>query len=154
MSFAPDADDNTSPATQVAPKPAPARRKLSLAVINFWLDATLLVTISTVGLLAAMLQIVFPAPTAAAGWELWGLSYNQWHDAQFFALCLFALLVLVHIMLHWNWVCGVIATQVLRIKSRPDDGMQTIYGVALLIGLLMIAAGTIIAAILMVKRPP
>jgi uncharacterized membrane protein len=100
-----------------------------------------------------MLQVVFPAPTAAAGWELWGLSYNQWHDAEFFSLCLFALLVLVHVMLHWNWVCSVMDTQVLR-KSRPDEGMQTIYGVATRIGLLMIVVGAIIAAILSVKHLP
>jgi hypothetical protein len=124
-----------------------------MTVVNFWLDATLLVTVSFVGWICAMLQIVFPAPTAAAGWKLWGLSYNQWHDAQFFSLCLFALLVLVHVMLHWNWICSVIAAQVLRIKSRPDEGMQTIYGVATLIGLLTVIAGTIIAAILMVQRP-
>ena len=43
--------------------------------------------------------------------------------------------------------------QVLRNKSRPDEGRQTIYGVAALIGLLTVIAGTIIAAILMVKRP-
>jgi len=154
MSFEPDSDEESSRTTLTAPKPTPARRKVSMAFINFWLDATLLVTISFVGWISAMLQIVFPVPTAAIGWELWGLSYNQWHDAQFFSLCLFALLVLVHVMLHWNWVCSIIATQVLRVKGRPDEGMQTIYGVATLIGLLMVVAGTIIAAILSVKHPP
>jgi hypothetical protein len=153
MPFKLDQNQESSPATLAAAKPPAARRKLSMALVNFWLDATLLATVSFVGWVSAMLQIVFPAPTAAVGWELWGLSYNQWHDAQFFSLCLFALLVLVHVMLHWNWVCSVIATQVLRAKTRPDEGMQTIYGVATMIGLLMIIVGTIIAAILSVKHP-
>lgn len=147
-----DLEQDSTRATLTADKPPAARRKLSMALVNFWLDATLLATISFVGWIAAMLQIVFPAPTAAAGWKLWGLSYNQWHDAQFFSLCVFALLVLVHVMLHWNWVCSLIATQVLRAKSRPDEGLQTIYGVATLIGLLTVIAGTIIAAILSVKH--
>jgi len=153
MPFEPDPDQESTQATLTAAKPPAARRKPSMALINFWLDATLLATISFVGWVSAMLQVVFPAPTAAAGWELWGLSYNQWHDAQFCSLCLFALLVLVHVMLHWNWVCSLIATQVLRAKCRPDEGLQTIYGVATLIGLLTVIAGTIIAAILSVKHP-
>jgi hypothetical protein len=149
-----DSDNESEPGTLTAARPQPARRKMSMALINFWLDAGLLVSISFLGWVTAMLQIVFPAPTAAGGWTLWGLTYDQWHDAQFVALCTFALLVLVHVMLHWNWVCSVIATHVLRIKTRPDEGMQTIYGVTTLIVLLTIIAGTIIAAILTVHRPP
>jgi hypothetical protein len=116
-----DNDDETQLPTLTAARPQPARRKMSMALINFWLDAGLLVAISFLGWVTAMLQIVFPAPTAAVGWTLWGLSYNQWHDAQFISLCAFALLVLVHLMLHWNWVCSVIATHVLRIKDHRCD---------------------------------
>jgi hypothetical protein len=147
-----DSNDEPPQAALTAASRQPARRKMSMALVNFWLDAGLLISVSILGWVTAMLQIVFPAPTAAAGWTLWGLTYDQWHDAQFFALCTFALLVLVHVMLHWNWVCSVIATHVLRIKSRPDEGMQTIYGVTTLIVLLMIIAGTIIAAILTVHH--
>ena len=154
--MSPEVDNADEPqrSTLTAVKPQPARRKMSMALINFWLDASLLMSITILGWMTAMLQIVFPAPTAAAGWELWGLTFNDWHNAQFIALCVFALLVLVHVMLHWNWVCSVIATQVLRLKTRPDEGMQTIYGVTTLIILLTLIAGTIIAAILMVHRPP
>ncbi len=70
------------------------------------------------------------------GWTLWSLTYDQWRDVQFATLCTFGFGILVHVMLHWNWVCSVIATQVLHIRERPDKGMQTIYGVATLIGLL------------------
>jgi hypothetical protein len=70
------------------------------------------------------------------GWTSWSLTYDQWRDVQFATLCTFGFGILVHVMLHWNWVCSVIATQVLHIRERPDKGMQTIYGVATLIGLL------------------
>ncbi len=149
-----DRKSDSGPAALAEPKPKAPRKKLSMALINFWLDAALLVTIAFVGWISAMLQIVFPAPTLADGWGLWGLSYNQWRDVQFFSICFIALVILVHVMLHWNWVCSVIAAQVLRLKTRPDDGMQTIYGVATLIVLLNLIAGTIIAALLMVKQPP
>lgn len=149
-----DRDAEEAPTTVAEPKPRAPRKKLSTALVNFWLDAALLVTIAFVGWVSAMLQIVFPAPTLADGWALWGLSYNQWRDVQFFSICFIALVILVHVMLHWNWVCSVIAAQVLRRKARPDDGMQTIYGVATLIVLLNLIAGTIIAALLMVQQPP
>ena len=74
----------------------------------------------------------FP-PTAADRWSLLGLTYDQWRDVQFGSLCLLALAVLVHVMMHWNWVCSVIATQILHTRQRPDEGMQTIYGVATLV---------------------
>jgi hypothetical protein len=133
--------------------PRPVRRKLSMALINFWLDASLLLAVGFVGWVSAVLQVVFPAPTYAAGWTLWGLTYNQWHQLQFGSLCFCALVILLHVMLHWNWVCNVIAAQVLRIKQRPDDGMQTIYGVATLIVLLGTMLAGLIAAFLMVRSP-
>ena len=85
---------------------------------------------------------------------MWGLGYDQWRDLQFGLLCFFALGVLVHIMMHWNWVCSVIATQIVRSRSRPDEGMQTIYGVIVLIALLHLIAVGVGAAMFCVHRPP
>ncbi len=155
---APDSDlDAASPAQTGetidagnGPKP---RRRLSISVINFWLDSSLLLMLCTLGWISATLQIVFPAPTAADGWILWGLSYDQWRDVQFVILCLLALGVVLHVMMHWNWVCSVIAMQILRTRKRPDDGMQTIYGVGTLIVLFHVIAAGVIAAMVCVHQP-
>ena len=129
------------------------RRRLSVSVINFWIDAMLLVLLATLGLVSAVLQFVFPAPTAALGWTLWSLSFDQWRDVQFGCLCALGFAVVVHVMMHWNWVCSVIAAQILKTRQRPDEGMQTIYGVATLIIVLhVIGAGVIVA--LFSVRPP
>ncbi len=130
------------------------RRRLSVSVINFWIDALLLVILTLLGWVSATLQVVFRTPSASAGWSLWGLGYDQWRDLQFGLLCFFALGVLVHIMMHWNWVCSVIATQIVRSRSRPDEGMQTIYGVIVLIMLLHLIAVGVGAAMFCVHRPP
>ncbi len=130
------------------------RRRLSVSVINFWIDACILMSLGAVGWISATLQIAFPAPTAAAGWTLWGFGYDDWRDVQFALLCLFACGILIHVMMHWNWVCSVIAVQILRVKQRPDEGMQTIYGVATLIVLLHLIGAGIVAAMLCVHRPP
>ncbi len=131
-----------------------AKKRVSMSVINFWLDSAVLVVLLLVGWVSATLQVVFPPPTLAAGWILWGLTFDQWRDVQFGLLCLFAIGILVHVMLHWNWVCSVISTQILHSRERPDEGMQTIYGVATLVVLLHIIGAGVILALLLVHRPP
>ncbi len=123
-------------------------------MINFWIDVTLLVLLLALGWVSAVLQFVFPAPTAAVGWSLWGLGYDRWHDVQFSVLCLFAAGIVIHVMMHWNWVCSVIATRIVRARQRPDDGMQTIYGVATLIVLLHLVGAGVIVAMFCVNQPP
>jgi hypothetical protein len=132
----------------------PEKRRVSMSVVNFWLDASLLVLLLLLGWESAMLQIVFPAPTLAVGWTLWTLTFDQWRDIEFATLCVFAVGLLVHVMLHWNWVCSVIAIQILHTRERPDEGMQTIYGVATLIVVLHIIGLGVILALFFVHRPP
>ena len=125
-----------------------------MSVINFWLDATILVAAAADRLGIGLLQFLFPAPTLAAGWTLFGLTYDQWRDIQFATLCVFGFGILVHVMLHWNWVCSVVATQILHTKDRPDEGKQTIYGVATLIVLLHLIGIGVILAMFFIHRPP
>jgi hypothetical protein len=134
--------------------PAPGRRRVSVSVINFWIDVSVLVILCLLGWVSAVLQFVFPAPTAADGWSLWGLGYDRWHDVQFAILCLFAAGIVLHVMMHWNWVCSVVATQIVKARQRPDEGMQTIYGVATLIVLLHLIGAGVIAALFSVHQPP
>jgi hypothetical protein len=143
----------TSPANATAADKRPARRKFSMSLLNFWLDVSLLVTVVSVGWVSVVLRIVFPVPTLADGWTLWGLGYNQWQQVQFGGICFTGFVILLHVMLHWNWVCSVIVAQVLRQKGRVDDGWQTIYGVATLIVLLTVMLIGLAAATLMVKQP-
>lgn len=146
--------ESEDPAQAVAAPKKPARRKTPMTLINFWLDAALLLSVVFLVWVSVMMVVVFPDPTTADGWKLWGLTFDQWRDAQFSSLCVSALLALEHLVLHWNWVCGVIATKILRVKNRPDEGIQAVYGVATFIGIALVVLATIIAAILTVERPP
>ncbi len=151
----PDVETSTRPASSPqSGTSARGRRRVSVSVINFWIDVSVLVLLCLLGWVSAVLQFIFPAPTAADGWSLWGLSYDRWHDVQFTILCLFAAAIVLHVMMHWNWVCSVIATQIVRARERPDEGMQTIYGVATLIVLLHLIGAGVIAAMFGVHQPP
>jgi hypothetical protein len=130
-----------------------ARRKFSMAILNFWLDLALLVNLLFVGWVSAVMRVVFPAPTSADGWMLWGMTFNRWSDMQFFGLCSLGLLVIEHLVLHWNWVCSLVATKILRAQKRPDEANQAVFGVGTFITVLMVMLGGLIAAMLNVHHP-
>ncbi|MCS6975895.1 MAG: hypothetical protein NZM31_02640, partial [Gemmatales bacterium] len=61
-------------------------------------------------------------------------------------------LAIEHLALHWNWVCSVLTTKILR-RPKLDQARQTVYGVATFVMLLVLAQALIIAAMLS-ARPP
>lgn len=130
---------------------------MSRTVLNFWLDVTLLLAFLGGVWVTLVLRVVFPAGTTARGWRLWGRSFDQWCDIQFSMWCMFAFGVLLHVMLHWTWVCGVIASRMSRgeagKKRTWTDGERTLFGVALLV-LLFVVLGTALAAAMFTVRTP
>lgn len=127
-------------------------------LLNFWLDATLLLVFLAVLWLTFVLRLVFPPATVAAGWRLWGWSYDQLDQLRFVTTCLFGGAVLLHIMLHWSWVCGVITSRLLRRregekKRQWSDGIRTLYGVGLLLAILHALGIAFAAAVLMINSP-
>jgi hypothetical protein len=135
------------------PPGASRRSGWSWSWINLLLDTALLVLFMAVCFAAVVVRFVFPPGPAAGGWTLWGLDYDAWGGIQFALVAILAGGILVHVMLHWSWVCNVIASRVAGRGSRVDDGLQTIYGVGLLIGLLVSVGAALAVAVLTVKGP-
>ena len=142
---------NLSGTNAMRPNCRPTRSNRTL--LNFWLDSALLLLFVALGTVAVIVQFVFPPGIAARGWTLWGMSYGQWCSVQFALLCVMSLAVLVHVMLHWSWVCGVISRQLLSRRHLPDDGVRTILGVALLITLLNVVGIVIAIANFTIQAP-
>ena len=134
-------------------RPTTSRPAWSWSWINLLLDAALLVAFTALCFAAVVVRFVFPPGPAAAGWTLWGLDYDAWGGIQFALLAILAGGILVHVMLHWSWVCNVVASRLAGRGARVDDGLQTIYGVGLLIGLLL-AVGTALAFATLTVRGP
>ena len=132
---------------------ATSRRAISWSEINLLLDAVLLVTFAAIFAVSVIVRFVFPPGPAANGWMLWGLDYDAWTGIQFILLAGLTLGILVHVMLHWSWVCNVLAARLGGRKARVDDGMQTIYGVGLLILLLAVVGAAVAGAKLMIAGP-
>jgi hypothetical protein len=130
-----------------------ARQGWSWSAINLVLDAALLVVFVALCFAAVVVRFVFPPGPAAAGWFLWGLDYDAWGGIQFTLLALLAGGILVHVMFHWSWVCNVIASRIAGRGARVDDGLQTIYGVGLLISLLLALGVALAVAVLTIRGP-
>ena len=128
--------------------------RISPAVINFWLDAFLMLAFVALSITAVIVQFVFPTGVAAKGWLLWGMDFSQWCSIQFGILATLGFGIVIHVMLHWQWVCSVVVRKLLHQKELPDDGIRTIYGVGLLIALLVTGATIVGFAMLTIQMPP
>jgi hypothetical protein len=135
-------------------RPARTPRGWSWNDVNLVLDVGLLVVFVALLFTAVVVRFVFPPGPAAGGWRLWGLDYDAWGGIQFGLVATLALGVLVHVMLHWSWVCNMVAGRCLKTRQgRVDDGLQTIYGVGLLIVLLTAVGVALAAAVLTIRGP-
>lgn len=136
-----------------SPSDDEAGKKLSRTIVNFWLDAVLAVTFVALSIVAVIIQFVFPPGVGAKGWILWGMQYGQWCSIQFGLLTFLGLGIVLHVMLHWTWVCSVLTKRIFKSKEMPDDGIRTIYGVGFLIVLLLSGAICVGIAMMTIRMP-
>jgi len=126
-------------------------------MVNFWLDSVLLVNFLTLIFVAVIVQFIFPPAEASVGYTLWNMTLSQWMDVQFGVLAVFCLGIVLHLMMHWTWVCGIVGSRLLRgrdgKKRVMDDGQRTILGVGLMIVLLNIMGLGIACAALAIRAP-
>lgn len=125
--------------------------------INFWVDFFLLLVFMVLCWSAVIVRFVFPPALRTEGWTLWGLDYQTWSDVQFATLCVLSAGILLHVMLHWTWVCSV-AANLMRKKDAPkagqlDGGTRTLWGVGLLIVIFNILGVGVAVAALTIEGP-
>lgn len=125
--------------------------------INFWLDTFLLVVFLVLCWCTVVLRYVFPVAIQAEGWTIWGLDYLAWTDIQFITLCVLTVGILLHLMMHWTWICGVVENWNRKRRgtaaNKGDTGVRTIWGVGMLIVLLNIVGFAVAAAALSIQSP-
>jgi hypothetical protein len=114
-------------------------------VVNFWLDFLLLIVFVVQAWILSVLHFVFPRG-AGPDWTIWGANLLDWTEALCVTYAIFSVAILVHVMFHWTWICGVVSTRVLGRKAGKDDGSQTLIGVGLIVFLVhVLIAGILVA---------
>ncbi|NOZ41200.1 MAG: DUF4405 domain-containing protein [Planctomycetes bacterium] len=134
-----------------------SKKAFNKTKINFWVDVLLLVVFLLLCWASVVTRYVFPVATLSEGWTLWGLDYLAWTDIQFAILCAMLATVLLHVMLHWTWVCGVIESWNRKRRGngsaeKADTGNRTLWGVGFLIVLLNVLGLGIAVAALSVQQ--
>lgn len=126
-------------------------------MLNFIVDAALLAAFVVLLGTQILMHGVFPAASQSDGWVLWGLGYDTWSRVSFGSMAVFALGILVHLMLHWTWVCGFVTTRLSRRANRTislKDGERTLIGVGLLTAVIVLILAFVLLAQLQMTRPP
>ncbi len=139
-----------------APSSRPAAKHISRAAINFVLDAWLLVNFVALLWLMVLLNVVFPEAQDSVGYTLWGHDYGFYARGAFATVLLLALSLLVHIILHWNWVCSFVRSKLAHWSGRPavhNKATNTLYGVGLLIMILLSAGAALAVAEITITGP-
>lgn len=129
---------------------------MSRSAINFILDTILALFFLALIWVQFILTFLFPLPSSTNGWSLWGLSYDGWSRASFWCFFAFAVLVLIHVMLHWSWVCGIVVHRVAKWKGRKvslDPSTETLVGVGILVGILHLLGALYLVAMLTIRSP-
>lgn len=132
--------------------------RLTRAATNFLLDAVALVVL--VGVLWTRIVAFWVVPERtgdAARVMLWGLDHRGWDQVNFWTTMGFAIVVLVHLILHWTWVSQFVHQRVKRFtgsKGVLDSGTQTVYGVGFMIAVFTIAGGLLAVAAVAAKAVP
>jgi hypothetical protein len=137
----------------VHPPQAKSGFRVSRAVVNFWVDVGLLMLFVVLAAISTIVQFAFPASADATGWSLWGWSIIDWRNAQFTLLCLLAGGIVLHLMLHWTWIVGILNQRIFRRPIIPSNGIETLLGVGLLLLILHGLAGVLLVARYYVVHP-
>ena len=114
-------------------------------LLNLLVDgATALVVF---GLIATGLVIRFALPPGSGSVRaLWGLGRHDWGDVHFWMAVAAAALLVIHVALHWNWVCTTVRHLVVRRGSppcQPSAWARNLYGAGFLVVLIAIFGGFI-----------
>ncbi|MFQ5462468.1 MAG: hypothetical protein ACE5E5_07555 [Phycisphaerae bacterium] len=107
------------------------------------------------GTILLVTHFIFPNEPEAFGLALWGATVAQWRDLEAIAFVVFTLLVLLHLILHWTWVCGYVATRLSKRWERKvtlHESAKTVWGVSILILVITVVAAIVLVAELSVHR--
>lgn len=86
--------------------------------LNFWIDAASAMVFC--GLIATGLLTRFVLPPGSGSRRLlWGLDRHDWGDVHFWVAVAGGALLLIHVALHWQWVCVTVLRPFHR--ARPTD---------------------------------
>lgn len=107
------------------------------ATLNFLIDlVSLLAMFALIGTGLIMRFVLPPGSRGGGGLALWSMGRHDWGDVHFWIACGIGALLLVHVALHWSWVCSIVRRWFAAADgpaSSPRSGMVSLTGLAFLV---------------------
>jgi uncharacterized membrane protein YhaH (DUF805 family) len=117
--------------------------------LNFAIDLLTLMVMLCVALTGLLLRFVLPPGSrGGAGRTLWNWGRHDFGDLHFYLVLGLLALLVVHLALHWNWVCVTVRRWFARGDSveRPVGWIRQAWGVLTLIAIVSACAVFFVAA--------
>lgn len=111
--------------------------------VNFLIDVLTFLVFFAMFWIGLLIHYVLP-PSGGRGHTLtlWGMDRHDYGNAHFYLALAMVALIIVHLWLHWPWVCSILSN--LFGASQPNRNRRTLYGMALLLVIGIVTAGSLL----------
>ena len=92
--------------------------------LNFIVDLAALFAIFAMIGTGLIMKYTLPPGSGSKGLVLWSMTRHEWGAVHFWASIALGALLIIHVALHWQWVCGTIR----RLTSGPSQSQNTVKG--------------------------
>jgi len=112
--------------------------------LNFLIDTLALLGLFVLIATGLVIRFVLPPGTGGRhgghGLQLWGMGRHDWGDVHFWTSVIVGVLLLIHLVLHWSWVCTTLCG-LCGVDRAARGGKRNAFGVACLIVLIFLFGG-------------
>ena len=121
---------------------------LRRSTLNFLIDVLALLGIFVMMATGLVIRFVLPPGTGGGhgegGLALWGLGRHDWGDVHFWTSVVLGVLLVVHVALHWSWVCMMVQRILGGSEvNQPTAGRCNACGVGFLLAVALVFVGFI-----------
>lgn len=115
--------------------------------LNFLIDGLTALVVLWLIYTGLLMYFILPPGSGHRGMTLLGLDRHGWGDVHFWTSVAVLALVLVHVALHWSWVCTMVNRMLHRGGRGPGSRLRrNLIGVATILLLAGVMAGGLLLA--------
>jgi hypothetical protein len=121
---------------------------MARATLNFLIEVATFIVMSAMIATGVLLRFVLP-PGSGERRSAWDLTRHEWGDVHFWLAIVLGCFVLVHLALHWGWVCSLVARWLRSADSpaRPSSGLRrNLLGLGAVTAVVLLVGGFVWAA--------